>query len=103
VNIGVSPCSVLLHSLDPVSGHLLLWAAATRREWAVEVEIYESDPFTAKKQDMLASFSSDYRFQKGDEIYIHQGGGRPLKVRLIDVRVHINSGKLSAELLALKL
>jgi hypothetical protein len=93
----------LLYLLDPASRHLLLWAAATGREWAVDVEIYESDPFTAKKQDMLASFSSDYRFQKGDEVYIHQGGNRPLKVRLIDVRVHINAGRLSSELLALKL
>ncbi len=70
----------------------------------METEIYESDPFTAKKQDLLARFTSDYRFQKGDEIYVHQGEGRPLKVRLIDVRVHVQGdGRLSRELLALKL
>lgn len=70
----------------------------------METEIYESDPFTAKKQDLLARFTSDYRFQKGDEIYIHQGDRHPLKVRLIDVRVHIlGDGRLSRELLALKL
>lgn len=71
----------------------------------METEIYESDPFTAKKEGLLVTFASDYRFQKGDEIYIHQGGGRPLKVRLIDVRVHIHDdGKLvKRELLALKL
>ena len=68
----------------------------------METEIYESDPFTAKKQNLLARFNSDYRFQKGDELYIHQGGGRPLKVRLIDVRVHIqDGGRLTRELLAL--
>lgn len=70
----------------------------------METELYESDPFTAKKQDVLVRFTSDYRFQKGDELYIHQGGGRPLKVRLIDVRVHIQEGgQLTRELLALKL
>jgi len=70
----------------------------------VETEIYESDPFTAKKQNLLVRFTSDYRFQKGDEIYIHQKDGRPLKVRLIDVRVHIqDDGRLTRELLALKL
>ena len=70
----------------------------------METEIYESDPFTAKKQNFLVRFTSDYRFQKGDELYIHQGGDRPLKVRLIDVRVHIqDGGNLTRELLALKL
>jgi hypothetical protein len=71
----------------------------------VETEIYESDPFTAKKEGLLVRFTSDYRFQKGDELYIHQGGGRPLKVRLIDVRVHVLEGgrQLTRELLALKL
>jgi len=71
----------------------------------VETEIYESDPFTAKKQNLLARFTSDYRFQKGDELYIHRKEeGRPLKVRLIDVRVHIqDDGRLTRELLALKL
>lgn len=71
----------------------------------METEIYESDPFTAKKEGLLVRFTSDYRFQKGDELYIHEGGGRPLKVRLIDVRVHIHDdGKLiKRELLVLKL
>lgn len=69
----------------------------------METEIYESDPFTAKKERLLTKFTSDYRFQKGDEIYIHEGGGRPLKVRLIDVRVHVqDGGRLTREMLALK-
>jgi hypothetical protein len=70
----------------------------------METEIYESDPFTAKKQNLLVRFTSDYRFQKGDELYLHQGGDRPLKVRLIDIRVHVQEGgRLTRELLALKL
>ena len=70
----------------------------------METEIWESDAFTAKKERLLASFTSDYRFQKGDELYIHQGEGRPLKVRLIDIRVHIQpDGRLTRELLSLKL
>lgn len=69
----------------------------------METEIYESDPFTAKKESLLARFTSDYRFQKGDELYIHRGSGRPVKVRLIDVRVHVqDGGRLTRELLALK-
>ena len=70
----------------------------------MDTELYESDPFTAKKQGLLSRFSSDYRFQKGDELYIHQGDGRPLKVRLIDIRVHVHDGgQLRRELLGLKL
>ncbi len=70
----------------------------------MKTEIYESDPFTAKKDNLLVSISSDYRFQKGDELYIHGAGGRPLKVRLIDVRVHVQEdGHLTREVLALKL
>ena len=69
----------------------------------METEIWESDAFTAKKERLLLRFTTDYRFQKGDEIYIHEGDGRPLKVRLIDVRVHVrDGGKLTREILALK-
>lgn len=69
----------------------------------METEIYESDPFTPKKTALLASFTSDYRFQKGDELYIHQDS-KTVKVRLIDVRVHVQGdGKLTRELLAMKL
>ena len=70
----------------------------------MDTEIYESDPFTAKKQNLLASLSTEYRFQKGDEVYVHKKDGKRLKVRLIDVRVHIqDDGRLTRELLALTL
>ena len=69
----------------------------------METEIYESDPFTAKKQDLLVTIESDYRFQKGDELYLQQGGGRQIKVRVIDVRLHVDEGgRMRRELLALK-
>ncbi len=70
----------------------------------METELYESDAFTAKKTELLAKFQSDYRFQKGDELYLHRGAGRQMKVRVIDVRVHVHDdGHLTRELLALKL
>jgi hypothetical protein len=70
----------------------------------METELYESDAFTAKKMALLAKFVSDYRFQKNDELYVHQGGPRQMKVRIIDVRVHVqDDGRLTRELLALKL
>jgi hypothetical protein len=70
----------------------------------VDVELYSSDAFTAKKEELLSSFESEYRFEKGDELYVEQGGERPFKVRVIDVRVFVGEGgSLKSELLAMKL
>lgn len=70
----------------------------------MEVELYASDAFTAKKEELLSRFESEYRFEKGDELYVEQGSGRPLRVRLIDVRVHVTEGgSVKSELLAMKL
>ena len=69
----------------------------------METEIYESDPFTAKRQELLVRLTSVYRFEKGDELYLHRGEGGPLKIRLIDVQMHVQSdGRLTREILALK-
>jgi hypothetical protein len=69
----------------------------------METRIYESDPFTAKPQDLLVTFDSDYRFERKDELYIDRPQGR-LKVRVIDVRVHVaDGGRLTRDILALKL
>ena len=70
----------------------------------MEVEIYASDAFTAKKEELLSRFESDSRFEKGDELYVDQGERRSLKVRLIDVRIYVNQGgSVKSELLAMKL
>ena len=45
----------------------------------MKVEIYEADPFTQRKDKLLTTLSTDYRFQKGDEIFIEEGG-RSVKV-----------------------
>lgn len=69
----------------------------------MKTEIYESDPFTPKKGRLLATIASEYRFQKGDEVYFDDAPER-LKVRIIDVRVHIKGdGEVHREILALKL
>ena len=68
----------------------------------MKTEFYESDPFAPRRADLLLSLDSDYRFEKGDEVVI-ETGGRTTKVRVMDVRVHVKSGVLSREILALKL
>jgi hypothetical protein len=69
----------------------------------VKTEIWESDPFTPKKGKLLATLQSEYRFQKGDEMFFDDAPER-LKVRIIDVRLHIKGdGAIQREILALKL
>ena len=69
----------------------------------MKTEIYESDPFSPKKGKLLATLTSEYRFQKGDEVYFDDAPER-LKVRIIDVRVHVKGdGSVYREILALKL
>ena len=69
----------------------------------METEIYESDPLTERKQDLMAKFTSDYRFEKGDEIFLHQGEGLPVKLRVIHVRVQLQTvGHITREILVLK-
>ena len=69
----------------------------------MKTEIWESDPFTPKKGALLATLTTEYRFQKGDEVYFDDAPSR-LKVRIIDVRVHVKgNGDVHREILALKL
>ncbi len=68
----------------------------------MKTEFYESDPFSPRKADLILSIDTDYRFEKGDEVVIESPGGRTMKVRVLDVRIHIKGGLLSREVLGLK-
>ena len=69
----------------------------------MKTEVYESDPFTPKKGRLIATLDTEYRFQKGDEVYFDDEPGR-LKVRVIDVRIHVKgNGEVRRDILALKL
>ena len=69
----------------------------------MKTEIYESDPFSPKKGRLIASLSSEYRFEKGDEVFFDDEPGR-LKVRIIGVQVHVKGdGDIYRDILALKL
>jgi len=69
----------------------------------MKTEIYESDPFSPKKGKLLATLASEYRFEKGDEVYFDDAPER-LKVRVIDVRLHVKGdASVFREILALKL
>jgi uncharacterized Zn finger protein len=69
----------------------------------MKTEIYESDPFTPKKGRLLVSLDSEYRLEKGDEIFLDDEPGR-MKVRIISVRLHIKrNGDVYRDVLALPL
>ena len=69
----------------------------------MKTDIYESDPFTPQKGRLIASIESEYRLQKGDELYFDDEPER-LKVRVIDVRVHVKgNGDVQRDVLVLKL
>jgi hypothetical protein len=69
---------------------------------AVKTEFYESDPFSPRKADLLLSIDTDYRFDKGEEVVISERG-KSVKIRVLDVRLRIDSGVISREILGLKL
>jgi hypothetical protein len=68
----------------------------------MKTEFYESDPFTPRKTELLLSLDTDYRFEKGDEVVI-ESANRNMKIRVMDVRIHVKMGVISREILALKL
>ena len=69
----------------------------------MKTEIYESDPFSPKKGRLIATLASEYRFEKGDEMFFDDEPGR-LKVRIIGVQVHVKGdGDIYRDVLALKL
>ncbi|HLB23331.1 MAG TPA: hypothetical protein VJP07_04505 [Dehalococcoidia bacterium] len=69
----------------------------------MKTEIFESDPFSPRRGRLIASLSTEYRFEKGDEIFFDDEPGR-LKVRIIGVQIHVKGdGDVYRDILALKL
>jgi len=69
----------------------------------VRTEFYEADPFGGGKGEHLVTLDTDYRFEKGDEVWI-EAKGRRLKVRVTWVNVTVReSGEVSREILGLRL
>ena len=67
----------------------------------MKTEIYEVDPFTSRKDKLITTIDSDYRFERQDEIFIE--GAKPIKVRVINVFVRLTGGEMERELLVMKL
>ncbi|MCC7363864.1 MAG: hypothetical protein IT303_05800 [Dehalococcoidia bacterium] len=68
----------------------------------MQTDFYEADPFSGNKGEHYGSIDSDYRWEKGDEVWIETKGKRT-KMRITWVNVTVKDGVVSRELLGLKL
>jgi hypothetical protein len=65
-------------------------------------DFYEADAFTGSKGEHYCTIESDYRWEKGDEVWLDVRGRRT-KLRITWVNVQVKDGVVSRELLGLKL
>lgn len=69
----------------------------------MKTSFYEADAFTGSKGEHYATIESDYRWEKGDEVWVETARGRlKMRVTWVNVTVHAD-GSASRELLGLKL
>lgn len=68
----------------------------------MKTDFFEADAFSGSKGDHLASIESEYRWEKGDEVWV-EAGGRRTKLRITWVNVTVKDGVVTRELLGLKL
>ena len=65
-------------------------------------ELWESDPFTEKKQALIDTLETEYFWAKGDTLVVTRGGGRQ-RYRVLHVQVEIGEKGLRREILALRI
>jgi hypothetical protein len=68
----------------------------------MKTDFYEADAFTGSKGEHYCTIESDYRWEKGDEVWLDVRGRRT-KLRITWVNVQVKDGVVSRELLGLKL
>ncbi len=68
----------------------------------MKTSFYEADPFSGSKGEHLCTIDSDYRWEKGDEVWIEEKG-RKVKLRITWVQVSVKDGVVTRDLLGLKL
>ncbi len=68
----------------------------------MKTDFYEADPFGGSKGEHYCTLDSDYRWEKGDEVWL-ETEGRRVKVRVTWLNVTVKDGVVSRELLGLKL
>lgn len=68
----------------------------------MKTDFYEADAFTGSKGEHYCTIDTDYRWEKGDEVWIEAKGKR-VKIRITWVNVTVGAnGVVTRELLGLK-
>ena len=65
-------------------------------------EIWESDPFSERKESLIDTLDTDYFWSKGDTFVVTRGGGRR-RFRVLSAQVEFSDAGLRREVLALKI
>ena len=68
----------------------------------MHTEFFQADPCGGSRGALLSAIQSDYRWEKGDEVWVQTGDER-VKLRVTWVIVTVCDGVVSRELLGLKL
>ena len=68
----------------------------------MKTDFYDADPFGGSKGEHLCTIDSEYRWEKGDELWVEANGKR-IKIRITWVNVSVVEGVVSRELLGLKI
>lgn len=69
----------------------------------MKTSFFEADEFTGAKGEQYLTIDSDYRWEKGDEVWLEGAAGR-FKMRITWVVVEVaNDGTATRELLGLRL
>lgn len=64
-------------------------------------ELWESDPFSQRRQAIIGKFDTDYTWTSGD-VFVDKRAGEFVKFRVLSVRVELDDEGLSREILALR-
>ena len=65
-------------------------------------ELWESDPFSERKESLIDTLDTDYFWSKGDTFVVTRGGGRR-RFRVLYAQVEFSDNVLKREVLALKI
>ena len=70
----------------------------------MKTDFYEADAFSGSKGEHYCTIDSDYRWEKGDEVWIESATRGRIKLRVTWVNVTVGAdGVVTRDLLGLKL
>ena len=70
----------------------------------MQTSFYEADQFTGSKGKHYLTINSDYRWEKGDEVWMEESTGERSKLRITWVIVNVTAdGVVERELLGLRI